>query len=110
MNSTMRTIDLTLDWRTLPAGFRRASFLLAFAFCVAAARVCFAANDSEAVFVPYDPDKPLPKFGGVFSDGFNFLTADGGTHFCPKGFDEKKMRAAITRAGGEKVDIDDLQP
>jgi len=60
--------------------------------------------------LPYDPDKPLPKFGGVFNDGFNFLTADGGTHFCPKGFDEKKMRAAITRAGGEKVDIDDLQP
>ncbi|HEV3449081.1 MAG TPA: DUF1559 domain-containing protein [Gemmataceae bacterium] len=58
----------------------------------------------------YDPDKPLPKFGGVFTDGFNFLSADGATHFCQKGFDEHRMRAAITRAGGERVDLDNLQP
>jgi hypothetical protein len=58
----------------------------------------------------YDPDKPLPKFGGVFADGFNFLSADGTTHFCQKGFDEHRMRAAITRAGGERVDLDNLQP
>ena len=58
----------------------------------------------------YDPEKPLPKFGGVFAHGFAFLVADGSAQFCLKGFDEKKMRAAITRAGGEKVDLGNLQP
>jgi hypothetical protein len=58
----------------------------------------------------YDPDKPLPKFGGVFADGFNFLSADGAPHFCRKEFDEQRMRAAITRAGAERVDLDNLQP
>jgi hypothetical protein len=58
----------------------------------------------------YDADKPLPKLGGVFTDGFTFFTVDGTLHFCRNGFDERKMRAAITRAGGERIDIDNLQP
>jgi hypothetical protein len=55
----------------------------------------------------YDPDKALPKFGGVFSDGFNVLLADGAVLFVRKNTAEKNIRAAITRAGGEKERIGD---
>ena len=47
---------------------------------------------------------------GVFAHGVVFVAADGASFFCKKGFDEKKMRAVITRAGGESVDIGNLQP
>ena len=58
--------------------------------------------------LPYDPQKPLPKFGGTFRKGFYFVTADGAVHFGRTDFDEKLMRAAITRNGEEIVDIGDL--
>jgi hypothetical protein len=56
----------------------------------------------------YDPEKPLPKFGGVFAHGFNVLVADGDARFIQKGFNEAAMRAVITRAGGEQTSFNDL--
>ena len=57
----------------------------------------------------FDLDKPLPKLGGVFKDGFNAVVAD-----CSVGFvkqkDEKILKKWITRAGGEVVNVSDLDP
>ena len=57
----------------------------------------------------YDPKKPLPKFGGLFKDGFHVAFADGTVRFIKKDTDEKLIRALITRAGGEKVDLNKLK-
>jgi hypothetical protein len=57
----------------------------------------------------YDPKKPLPKFGGVFKDGLHVAFADGTVRFIKKETDEKLLRALITRAGGEKVDLKQLK-
>jgi RNA polymerase sigma factor (sigma-70 family) len=58
----------------------------------------------------YAADKALPKLGGVFKEGFHLATADGFVRFVKKDFDEKLMRAVITRAGGEKnIDPNDLK-
>jgi tetratricopeptide (TPR) repeat protein len=58
--------------------------------------------------VIYDPDKPLPKFGGLFMDGFHAVFADGTVRFIKNDTDEKLIRALITRAGGEAVDLKKL--
>jgi len=57
----------------------------------------------------YDPEKPLPKFGGLFKDGFHVAFADGTVRFIKKDTDEKLIRALITRAGGEAVDLKKLK-
>jgi hypothetical protein len=59
--------------------------------------------------VTYDPKKPLPKLGGLFKDGFHAAFADGSVRFIKKDTDEKLLRALITRAGGEKVDLNQLK-
>jgi len=51
--------------------------------------------------LPYDPKKPLPKLGGLFSDGFYAAFADGKVRFIRRDTDEKLIRAMITRNGGE---------
>ena len=51
----------------------------------------------------YDPAKPLPKFGGSFSDGFYAGFGDGKVRFIKNGTDEKLIRAMITRNGGEPI-------
>src|SRR5262249_39168512 len=56
----------------------------------------------------YDADKPVPKLGGLFKTGFHIALADGSVRFVKKDFPEKTMHAAITRNGGEIVDLDDL--
>jgi hypothetical protein len=60
--------------------------------------------------IPYDPDKPLPKLGGYFEDGFHVALADGSVRFLPSTVSEKILRALITRAGGEDVRIEDALP
>jgi len=60
--------------------------------------------------LPFDPGKDLPRLGGIFENGFHFLAADGFVHYAKKSFDPKKMCAAITRAGGEVLDITNLEP
>ena len=52
----------------------------------------------------YDPNKPLPRLGGVFDDGFYALFADGVVRFIPTDINEKVLRAMITRNGGEKIE------
>jgi prepilin-type processing-associated H-X9-DG protein len=44
-------------------------------------------------------------FGG-HDGGINVAMADGSVRFIPKGIDPKKLAAAITIAGGERVDWD----
>src|SRR5262249_24805669 len=63
---------------------------------------------TKPVDLPYNEKKSLPKLGGAFEAGFHFCLADGSVHFRKKKFDEKIMRALITRAGGEVVDLDGL--
>ncbi len=43
--------------------------------------------------IPYDPDKPLPKLGGYFEDGFHVVMAYGTVHFLPYTVSEKILRA-----------------
>jgi hypothetical protein len=57
----------------------------------------------------YDPDKDLPKLGGLFDDGFHALYADGYVQFIKKEIKPETLRALITRAGGEAVDRRNLE-
>jgi prepilin-type processing-associated H-X9-DG protein len=50
----------------------------------------------------FDPNALLPKLG-LTDDGFNVLFADGSVRFIKKPVDEKTVKAAITRSGGETV-------
>jgi RNA polymerase sigma factor (sigma-70 family) len=67
---------------------------------------------TKPVDLVYDPNKPLPKVGGVFQNGFHTTWADGSVHFLKKRWNteqEKTMRELITRAGGEVISgIEDL--
>jgi RNA polymerase sigma factor (sigma-70 family) len=56
----------------------------------------------------YSPNKPLPKLGGAFKNGFHILFADGGVSFVKLKYDEKKMRYAILRNDGEPLDVNTL--
>jgi uncharacterized protein (TIGR03067 family) len=55
----------------------------------------------------YLPDKPLPKLGGAFRDGFHACFGDVSVRFISKNIfvDEPALRALITRNGGETVDV-----
>jgi hypothetical protein len=70
----------------------------------------------------YDPAKPLPRLGGVFTKPVHFLRfetsrkagfgaafADGKARFITNLPDEATLRALITRNGGEKVDLSRLE-
>jgi hypothetical protein len=64
---------------------------------------------TKPVDLTYDPKKPLPKFGGMFKDGFNAVFADGRTLFIGKDADKDTLRAAITIAGGEVIHFEKLK-
>jgi hypothetical protein len=55
--------------------------------------------------LPFAPDKPLPKLGGLFPDGFHAAFADGAVRFLPKDTAQKTIRALITPQGGEAVEV-----
>jgi hypothetical protein len=55
--------------------------------------------------VPYDPRKPLPRLGGQFASVIHILTADGAVQALPRQIDERTLRAAITPAGGEPINL-----
>ncbi|HEY7157867.1 MAG TPA: DUF1559 domain-containing protein [Gemmataceae bacterium] len=55
--------------------------------------------------LPYDPQKPLPKLGHPSRDVFYAAMADGSVREIPKNTEEKVLRALITRAGGEWVNL-----
>jgi uncharacterized protein (TIGR03067 family) len=58
--------------------------------------------------LPYAAGKPLPKLGGLFKEGFTVLMGDGSTRFLRRNADPQILRAAITCAGGEVVDLDKI--
>jgi hypothetical protein len=51
----------------------------------------------------YDPQKPLPKLGGLFADGFYAAFGDGTVRFLPNDLGDKLIRAAVTRSDGEDI-------
>jgi hypothetical protein len=59
--------------------------------------------------LPYDADKPLPKLGGLFTNGFHAALADGSAFWLKKDFDAAEMRHAITRNGQDIADLDKLR-
>jgi hypothetical protein len=63
---------------------------------------------SKPVDLPYAAEKPVPKLGGQFREGFHLATGDGFVRFVKKDVDEKVLHALITRAGGEIIDTDAL--
>ena len=58
--------------------------------------------------LPYDDKKPLPKFGGLFKEGFHIALADGSVFFGKKDPDETTLRRVITRGDGHVVDTGKL--
>jgi hypothetical protein len=56
----------------------------------------------------FGPGKPLPALGGSFWNGFYVLLADQRPRFLKRPLDEATLRALITPAGGEKVDLKKL--
>ncbi|HZV05319.1 MAG TPA: sigma-70 family RNA polymerase sigma factor [Gemmataceae bacterium] len=56
--------------------------------------------------LPYDDKKPLPKLGGLFTDGFHAALADGSVRFFTPKLTERTLRSAITRNGGEVLGPD----
>jgi RNA polymerase sigma factor (sigma-70 family) len=52
----------------------------------------------------YAADKALPKLGGVYAEGFMAAFCDGSVQFISKNTSEQKVRALITRNGGEIVE------
>jgi hypothetical protein len=54
--------------------------------------------------LPYSPDQPLPKLGGLFiKKGFRVMMADGSIRWMLVDTDENAIRAIITWNGGEPV-------
>jgi hypothetical protein len=58
--------------------------------------------------VAYDPEKPLPKFGGRLGGDFHTAFMDGAVHLMSKNADEAELRKVITRADGEVMDFDKI--
>jgi RNA polymerase sigma factor (sigma-70 family) len=53
----------------------------------------------------FDPTKPLPKLGAEFPDIFLAAFCDGSVREISKNIDADKLRAMITRNGGEPVTL-----
>jgi prepilin-type processing-associated H-X9-DG protein len=54
----------------------------------------------------FDPDKPLPKLGGICPGYFNAGFCDGSVKYLKTDTDPKTLKALITIAGGEIVHLD----
>src|SRR5262249_19622762 len=57
----------------------------------------------------YDDNKPLPKLGGLFPDGFHAVMLDGSVSFFPNRIEGSTLHALITANGGEVVMFDALE-
>ena len=49
----------------------------------------------------FDADKPLPKLGGVFQDGYCNCLGDGSARFIPRDISDAVLRPWITPAAGD---------
>ncbi len=58
--------------------------------------------------LPYNPQKDLPKLGGLFDGDFNAVFADAAVDFISRRFDPAVLRLAITRNDGQPFDRDKL--
>jgi prepilin-type processing-associated H-X9-DG protein len=58
--------------------------------------------------LPYDAEKPLPKLAGPYSDRLHVLMCDGSVRTVdPRGKDfERKLRAAVTPSGNERLTLE----
>jgi len=54
----------------------------------------------------YDAGKPVPKLGRFFGGGCNVAFVDGSVHFLQHSVPEATIRALITPAGGEVIQLD----
>jgi RNA polymerase sigma factor (sigma-70 family) len=59
--------------------------------------------------ISYDKEKPLPKLGRQFDDGFHVGFADGSVRFVGNATDPDIVRRFITRSGGEITTADMLR-
>jgi hypothetical protein len=53
----------------------------------------------------FDKDKPLPPLGGHYGDIFIAAICDGSIRILPRQIKEDKLKALITRDGGEAIDL-----
>jgi hypothetical protein len=54
----------------------------------------------------FDRQKPLPKLGGVFADGYHIAFASAGVYFFKTGsLSDETLKAMITPAGGENFPL-----
>jgi hypothetical protein len=53
--------------------------------------------------VLFDPHKPLPPLGGLFSDHFNVAFADANVRYISKRVTEATLRCLVTRSGGDPL-------
>jgi hypothetical protein len=60
--------------------------------------------------VPFDPKNELPELGGPFPSGFHIVMGDGRVRRVSRDFDRLTLRGAITRNGGEAIELDKLDP
>jgi prepilin-type processing-associated H-X9-DG protein len=56
--------------------------------------------------LPYDPDKPLPKLGGLFEGGFNAAFCDGSVRFMSSKIKPQTLHIVIQRNDGQVVPAD----
>ena len=56
--------------------------------------------------IPFDPNGALPAIGGFWPDGSNVLICDGSVRAIRKEIPPLTLKALITRAGGEVINID----
>jgi hypothetical protein len=56
--------------------------------------------------LPYDPDKPLPKLGGLFPGGFNGAMCDGSVRFFSAAIKPATLHLVIQRNDGQPLPAD----
>jgi hypothetical protein len=56
--------------------------------------------------IPYDADAPLPRLDMLFHDVIRVGLADGSVRILLRKISETSLRAAITRNGGERPELD----
>jgi hypothetical protein len=60
--------------------------------------------------LPFSPDGPLPRLGGILKDGnARAGFADGSVHNLSQGIKEETIRALITRNGNEKIEDENYE-
>jgi Protein of unknown function (DUF1559)/BlaR1 peptidase M56 len=60
--------------------------------------------------IPFDPNGPIPALGGFWPDAFIVLMTDGSVRTIKKSIDANVLKALITRAGGEVISDQAINP